>query len=131
VTKDEVARKLTKANQLMYELIYAFMQTGMSYRQAEEEVFRMLKRKRLSEETKRQLRIASCSGKLPFKLRGLENFRNSVKTSNSPVLGNSAERSFDPLLILCVSASSRITEGCVSLGITLQSMAKTAKGRIL
>jgi hypothetical protein len=52
VTKDEVARKLTKVNQLMDELIYAFMQTGMSYRQAEEEVFRMLKRNRLSEETK-------------------------------------------------------------------------------
>jgi hypothetical protein len=41
VTVDEVARKLSKVNQLMDELIYAFMQTGMSYRQAEEEVFRM------------------------------------------------------------------------------------------
>jgi uncharacterized protein YjhX (UPF0386 family) len=51
VTKDEVARKLSKVNQLMDELIYAFMQTGMSYRQAEEEVFRMLKRKRLSKES--------------------------------------------------------------------------------
>jgi len=38
VTIDEVARKLSKVNQLMDELIYAFMQTGMSYRQAEEEV---------------------------------------------------------------------------------------------
>jgi hypothetical protein len=36
VTIDEVARKLSKVNQLMDELIYAFMQTGMSYRQAEE-----------------------------------------------------------------------------------------------
>jgi hypothetical protein len=43
VTKDEVARKLTKVNQLMDELIYAFMQTGMSYRQEEEDVFRMLR----------------------------------------------------------------------------------------
>ena len=51
MTKDEVARKLTKVNQLMDELIYAYMQTGMSYRQAEEEVFRMLKRKRFSKET--------------------------------------------------------------------------------
>ena len=51
MTKDEVARKLSKVNQLMDELIYAFMQTGMSYRQAEEEVFRMLKRKRLSKES--------------------------------------------------------------------------------
>jgi hypothetical protein len=35
----------------MNELIFAFMQTGMTYRQAEEEVFRMLKRTRLSKET--------------------------------------------------------------------------------
>ena len=49
--KDEVARKLTKIDKLMNELIFAFMQTGMSYKQAEEEVFRMLKRKRLSNET--------------------------------------------------------------------------------
>ena len=52
MNKDEVARKLTKVNQLMNELIFAFMQTGMSYRHAEEEVFRMLKRKRLLKETK-------------------------------------------------------------------------------
>ena len=44
MNKDEVARKLTKVNQLMNELIFAFMQTGMTYKQAEEEVFRMLKR---------------------------------------------------------------------------------------
>ena len=43
MNKDEVARKLTKVNQKMDELVNAFMQTGMSYRQAEEEVFRMLK----------------------------------------------------------------------------------------
>ena len=51
MNKDEVARRLTKIDQLMNELIFAFMQTGMTYRQAEEEVFRMLKRKRLSKET--------------------------------------------------------------------------------
>ena len=51
MTKDEVARKLTKIDKLMNELIFAFMQTGMSYRQAEEEIFTMLKRKRLSKET--------------------------------------------------------------------------------
>jgi hypothetical protein len=33
MNKDEVARKLTKLNQVMDELIYACMQTGMSYRQ--------------------------------------------------------------------------------------------------
>ena len=52
MTKDEFTRKLTKLNQIMDELIYALMQTGMSYRHAEEEVFTMLKRKRLSKETK-------------------------------------------------------------------------------
>ena len=55
MNKDEVARKLTKVNQLMNELIFAFMQTGMSYRQAEEEVFGMLNRKRLSKETENAL----------------------------------------------------------------------------
>jgi hypothetical protein len=39
MTKDEFTRKLAKLNQIMNELIYALMQTGMSYRQAEEEVF--------------------------------------------------------------------------------------------
>jgi len=52
MNKDEVARKLTKLNQIMDELIYALMQTEMTYRQAEEEVFRMLKRTRSSKETK-------------------------------------------------------------------------------
>jgi hypothetical protein len=48
MNKEEVARKLAKMDQLLNELIFAFMQTGMTYKQAEEEVFRMLKRKRLS-----------------------------------------------------------------------------------
>jgi hypothetical protein len=52
MNKDEVARKFTKVNQLMDQLIFAFMQTGMSYRQAEEEVFSMLQRKRSSKESK-------------------------------------------------------------------------------
>jgi hypothetical protein len=52
MTKDGFTRKLTKLNEIMNELIYALMQTGMTYRQAEEEVFRMLKRKRSSKETK-------------------------------------------------------------------------------
>ena len=52
MTKDEFTRKLAKLNQIMNELIYALMQTGMTYRQAEEEVFTMLKRMRVSKETK-------------------------------------------------------------------------------
>jgi hypothetical protein len=52
MNKDEVAKKLTKVNQLTDQLIFAFMQTGMSYRQAEEEVFTMLKRMRVSKGTK-------------------------------------------------------------------------------
>ena len=52
MTKDEVTRKLTKVNQTLDELIYGLMQTGMSYKQAEGEVFRMLKRTRSSKETK-------------------------------------------------------------------------------
>ena len=52
MTKDEFTRKLVKLDQIMNELIYAMMQTGMTYRQAEEEVFTLLKRKRLSKETK-------------------------------------------------------------------------------
>ena len=51
MTKDEFTRKLTKLNQIMDELIYALMQTGMSYKQAEEEVFRVLKRTRSSKES--------------------------------------------------------------------------------
>jgi hypothetical protein len=51
VTKDELARKLSSLNQLMDELIFAFMLSGMSYRQAEEEVFRMAKRTRSSKES--------------------------------------------------------------------------------
>jgi len=33
MTKDEFTRKLTKLNEIMNELIFAFMQTGMTYRQ--------------------------------------------------------------------------------------------------
>ena len=50
MTKDEFTRKLMKVNQTMDELTYGLMQKGMTYSQAEEEVFRMLKRKRLSKE---------------------------------------------------------------------------------
>ena len=51
MNKEEVAKKLAKLDQIMNELVFAFMQSGMSYKQAEEEVFRMLKRKRLSKES--------------------------------------------------------------------------------
>ena len=51
MNEEEITRRLTKIDQLMNELIFGFMQTGMSYRHAEEEIFRMLKRKRLSNET--------------------------------------------------------------------------------
>jgi hypothetical protein len=34
--EEEITGKITKLKQLRNELIYAFMQTGMSYRQAEE-----------------------------------------------------------------------------------------------
>jgi hypothetical protein len=43
MTKDEFTRKLAKLNQIMDELIYALMQTGMSYKQAEDEFFRRLR----------------------------------------------------------------------------------------
>jgi hypothetical protein len=52
MNKNEFTRKLTKLNQIMNELIYALMQTGMTYRQAEEEIFRTLKIKRSSKEIK-------------------------------------------------------------------------------
>ena len=52
MNKDEFTKKLTKINQIMDELIYGLMQTGMTDRQAEEEVFTMLKRMRVSKETK-------------------------------------------------------------------------------
>ena len=51
MNEDENTRKLTKVNQLMDQLIFAFMQMGMSYRKAEEELFRRLKRKRFIKET--------------------------------------------------------------------------------
>jgi hypothetical protein len=50
--EDEITRRLTKIDQLMNKLIFAFMQRGMSYRQAEEELFVRLKGKRLSKEAK-------------------------------------------------------------------------------
>ena len=43
MNKNEIARKLTRINQITEEVIYGLMQTGMTYRQAEEEVFRMLR----------------------------------------------------------------------------------------
>jgi hypothetical protein len=44
--EDEIARRLTEIDQLMNQLIFALMKAGMSYRQAEEEMFRRLKRRR-------------------------------------------------------------------------------------
>jgi hypothetical protein len=44
-------RKLAKLDALMNQLIFAFIKRGMTYKQANEEVSRMLKRKRLSKET--------------------------------------------------------------------------------
>ena len=55
MNKNEVARKLTKVNQIMEEVIYGLTQTGMTYRQAEEEVFTMLNRMRVSKEAKAEL----------------------------------------------------------------------------
>jgi len=52
MTKDEFTRKLAKLNQIMNELVFALMQTGMTYRQAEEQVFTTLKGMRVSKETK-------------------------------------------------------------------------------
>jgi hypothetical protein len=49
--EEEIARRLTKVDQLMNQLIFAFMQTGLSYRQAEEEMFSRLKRQRYFKET--------------------------------------------------------------------------------
>jgi len=69
MNKHEVARKLTKVNQIMDELIYAFMQTEMSYKQAEEEVFRMVKRTRSTQGTEDE--VLSGTG-------------NNVKESASP-----------------------------------------------
>jgi hypothetical protein len=43
--EEEITRRLTKLDQLMNKLIFAFMQGGMSYRQAEEEMFRRLEKK--------------------------------------------------------------------------------------
>ena len=46
MNRDEVETKLRKAHQVMDELVYALMQEGMSYKQAEEEAFRKLQEKR-------------------------------------------------------------------------------------
>ena len=51
MNKNEVARKLTKVNQIMEEVIYGLTQTGMTYRQAEEELFRRLKKRDSPKET--------------------------------------------------------------------------------
>ena len=48
--QEEIARRLTKIDQLMNQLIFAFMKMGMSYRQAEDELFMRLKRKRFPKE---------------------------------------------------------------------------------
>jgi len=48
-------RKLAKLDALMNQLIFALIKRGMTYKQAKEEVFRMLKRKRLSKETSSKL----------------------------------------------------------------------------
>ena len=34
MNKEEVAKKLAKLDQIMNELVFAFMQSGMSYKQA-------------------------------------------------------------------------------------------------
>ena len=44
-------RKLAKLDALVNQLIFAFVKRGMTYKQAKEEVFRMMKRKRSSKET--------------------------------------------------------------------------------
>jgi hypothetical protein len=46
--QDEITRRLTEIDQLMNQLIFAFMKMGMSYRQAEEEMLRRLMRRRLA-----------------------------------------------------------------------------------
>jgi len=58
MTKDEFTRKLAKLNQIMNELIYALMQTGMSYRQAEERSLRDAKEKETLEGNQRRLKAA-------------------------------------------------------------------------
>ena len=44
-------RKLAKLDALVNQLIFAFVKRGMTYKQAKQEVFRILKGKRLSKET--------------------------------------------------------------------------------
>jgi hypothetical protein len=62
MNEDEVTRKLTKLDQLMNQLIFAFMQTGMSYRQAEEELCTRLKRKRFTKEITEENEYLPSSG---------------------------------------------------------------------
>ena len=40
-------RKLAKLDALMNQLIFAFMKRGMTYKQAKEDVFKMMKRNRI------------------------------------------------------------------------------------
>jgi len=49
--EEEITRRLTKIDQLMNQMIFGFMQRGMSYREAEGELFKRLERKRFSKET--------------------------------------------------------------------------------
>jgi hypothetical protein len=51
MNEEEITRRLTKIDQLVNQLIFGFMQRGMSYREAEEELFKRLKRKRFFKET--------------------------------------------------------------------------------
>jgi hypothetical protein len=65
--EEEIVRRLTKLDQLMNQLIFAFMQRGMSYRQAEEEMFQEAKEKEILQGNGRRLRIGSQI--LPWRLR--------------------------------------------------------------
>ena len=56
--EDEITGRLTKISQLMDQLIFVFMQMGMSYRQAEDELFRRLKRKGWLLPTRRRSALA-------------------------------------------------------------------------
>jgi hypothetical protein len=51
MNEEEIARSLTRINHLMNQLIYAFMQISMSYRQVEEEIFERLKRNSFGKQT--------------------------------------------------------------------------------
>jgi hypothetical protein len=85
MTKDEFTRKLTKVNQIMNELIFALMQTGMSYRHAEEEIFKMLKRKRSSKETKDDREISVSDSRREHFLVLYEKYQKAKK-KNGPLI---------------------------------------------